>query len=53
MEIPAHGAHRIGVAVARELEKKALETYHTFFEEYLHHYLPVLPRSASGSAIRV
>jgi glycosyltransferase involved in cell wall biosynthesis len=22
-----------------------LATYHTFFEEYLHHYIPVLPRS--------
>lgn len=37
-------AHRIGLRVARALGLKAVETYHTFFEEYLHHYLPVLPR---------
>ncbi len=37
-------AHRVGVTVARELARKTVETYHTFFEEYLHHYLPFLPR---------
>ena len=24
-----------------------IETYHTFFEEYLHHYLPLLPRAVA------
>jgi 1,2-diacylglycerol 3-alpha-glucosyltransferase len=37
-------AHRIGLRVARALGLKTAETYHTFFEEYFHHYLPVLPR---------
>jgi glycosyltransferase involved in cell wall biosynthesis len=36
-------AHWIGVKVARQLGMPVLETYHTFFEEYLHHYLPLLP----------
>jgi 1,2-diacylglycerol 3-alpha-glucosyltransferase len=37
-------AHRVGVEVARELGVRTVETYHTFFEEYFHHYLPLLPR---------
>jgi glycosyltransferase involved in cell wall biosynthesis len=37
-------AHRVGRQVARELGVKTVETYHTFFEEYFHHYLPLLPR---------
>jgi glycosyltransferase involved in cell wall biosynthesis len=37
-------AHRIGLRVARAMGLKTLVTYHTFFEEYFHHYLPVLPR---------
>jgi glycosyltransferase involved in cell wall biosynthesis len=27
-------------------------TYHTFFEEYLHHYVPILPRSAGRMLAR-
>lgn len=38
-------AHYYGVSVARELGVPVLETYHTYFEEYLHHYVPVIPRS--------
>ena len=37
-------AHYAGVRHARRAGIPALATYHTFFEEYLHHYLPVLPR---------
>jgi 1,2-diacylglycerol 3-alpha-glucosyltransferase len=37
-------AHYAGVALARCLKLPVVETYHTFFEEYLHHYVPVLPR---------
>jgi 1,2-diacylglycerol 3-alpha-glucosyltransferase len=36
-------AHYAGVRFARRAGIPALATYHTFFEEYLHHYLPVLP----------
>lgn len=37
-------AHYAGVRFARRAGIPAIATYHTFFEEYLHHYLPVLPR---------
>ena len=36
-------AHYAGVAIARALGLPVVETYHTFFEEYLHHYVPFLP----------
>jgi 1,2-diacylglycerol 3-alpha-glucosyltransferase len=38
-------AHYYGVSVARELGVPVIETYHTYFEEYLHHYVPLIPRS--------
>jgi 1,2-diacylglycerol 3-alpha-glucosyltransferase len=37
-------AHYAGVRFARENNIPCVATYHTFFEEYLHHYLPVVPR---------
>ena len=40
-------AHYAGVRFARRANLACLATYHTFFEEYLHHYLPVLPRRLS------
>jgi glycosyltransferase involved in cell wall biosynthesis len=45
-------AHRAGIRLARRLGIPAVETYHTFFEEYFHHYLPVLPRSWMRLAAR-
>jgi 1,2-diacylglycerol 3-alpha-glucosyltransferase len=39
-------AHYAGVRHARRLGIPVVETYHTFFEEYLHHYVPLLPRPA-------
>jgi glycosyltransferase involved in cell wall biosynthesis len=38
-------AHYAGLEVARALEIPKVETYHTYFEEYLHHYVPLLPRA--------
>jgi 1,2-diacylglycerol 3-alpha-glucosyltransferase len=38
-------AHYAGVWFARRIGVPCVATYHTFFEEYLHHYVPVLPRS--------
>ncbi len=38
-------AHYAGLGIARKLNLPCLATYHTFFEEYLFHYIPVLPRS--------
>ncbi|MGB6605863.1 MAG: glycosyltransferase [Steroidobacteraceae bacterium] len=37
-------AHYAGVRTARRTAVPAVATYHTFFEEYLHHYVPALPR---------
>jgi glycosyltransferase involved in cell wall biosynthesis len=37
-------AHYAGVRFAREHGLPVVATYHTFFEDYLHHYVPVLPR---------
>lgn len=37
-------AHYAGVRAARATGIPCIATYHTFFEEYLHHYVPVLPR---------
>jgi len=45
-------AHRVGVEVARALGVATVETYHTFFEEYFHHYLPLLPRWSLRGAAR-
>ena len=40
-------AHYAGVRCARRAGVPCVATYHTFFEEYLHHYLPVMPRPVS------
>ena len=40
-------AHYAGVRFARRANIACIATYHTFFEEYLHHYLPLLPRRLS------
>lgn len=45
-------AHYAGVALARTLGLPCVETYHTFFEEYLFHYLPFLPPSLLRLAAR-
>jgi 1,2-diacylglycerol 3-alpha-glucosyltransferase len=38
-------AHYQGTALARALRVPVVETYHTYFEEYLHHYVPLMPRA--------
>jgi 1,2-diacylglycerol 3-alpha-glucosyltransferase len=40
-------AHYAGVRAARRAGVPCVATYHTFFEEYLHHYVPALPRPLS------
>jgi 1,2-diacylglycerol 3-alpha-glucosyltransferase len=37
-------AHYAAARYARNMGLPCVATYHTFFEEYLHHYVPVLPR---------
>jgi glycosyltransferase involved in cell wall biosynthesis len=37
-------AHYLGTKLSRLLNVPCVETYHTFFEEYLYHYIPVVPK---------
>ena len=37
-------AHYAGIRAGRMFGKPVVATYHTHFEEYIHHYLPVMPR---------
>ncbi len=45
-------AHYAGVRFARRANIACIATYHTFFEEYLHHYVPLLPRRLSRRLAR-
>ena len=45
-------AHYAGVRFARRAGIPCVATYHTFFEEYLHHYLPLLPHALSRRLAR-
>ena len=38
-------AHYAALAAARQCNKPVVASYHTFFEEYLHHYIPFVPVS--------
>jgi len=38
-------AHYGGLYLAQHLNIPVVETYHTFFEEYLYHYVPFVPRA--------
>jgi len=37
-------AHYLGTRLSKLLSIPAIETYHTFFEEYLFHYVPFIPK---------
>lgn len=45
-------AHHAGVRLSRRLGIPRVETYHTFFEEYLYHYLPWVPSALTRFAAR-
>jgi 1,2-diacylglycerol 3-alpha-glucosyltransferase len=45
-------AHYAARRFARERGLPCVATYHTFFEEYLHHYVPALPRAVGRSIAR-
>jgi len=45
-------AHYAGLKLARQLGIPTVETYHTFFEEYLYHYVPLLPKPVTRSITR-
>lgn len=46
-------AHYAGLRLARALGVPCVVTYHTFFEEYLFHYVPMMPRSWLRAGARV
>ncbi|PKO47414.1 MAG: glycosyl transferase family 1 [Betaproteobacteria bacterium HGW-Betaproteobacteria-22] len=46
-------AHYLGLKLARALRVPCVETYHTFFEDYLHHYLPWIPRPVARGMARM
>lgn len=46
-------AHYLGLKLARELNVPCVETYHTFFEDYLHHYLPWIPKAMARGMARL
>ena len=45
-------AHYAGLRFAREQGTPVVATYHTLFEEYLHHYVPLLSRKITGGLAR-
>jgi 1,2-diacylglycerol 3-alpha-glucosyltransferase len=45
-------AHYAALRFAREFKTPVVATYHTLFEEYLHHYVPLLPRHIGRSLAR-
>ncbi len=46
-------AHYLGLKLAHLLDVPRVETYHTFFEDYLHHYLPWMPKPLARSFARM
>jgi len=45
-------AHYAGLRLAREFGVPCVATYHTFFEEYLYHYVPFAPRALMRALAR-
>jgi glycosyltransferase involved in cell wall biosynthesis len=45
-------AHYAGVRLARRRGLPVVATYHTLFEEYLYHYVPLVPRGLMRTAAR-
>ena len=45
-------AHYAGIHFGKKLDIPVVETYHTFFEDYLHHYLPFIPQFISRKLAR-
>ena len=46
-------AHYAGLKLSKLLKIPVVETYHTFFEDYLHHYLPWIPKFAARGLARL
>jgi len=46
-------AHYLGLKLAAKLNIPCIETYHTFFEDYLHYYLPWVPKLLARGMARM
>lgn len=46
-------AHYLGLKLAHLLNVPSVETYHTFFEDYLHLYLPIIPKAIARNIARL
>ena len=46
-------AHYLGLKLSKLLNIPCVETYHTFFEDYLHHYLPWIQQQIARSLARI
>ena len=46
-------AHYLGLKLSAKLDIPCIETYHTFFEDYLHHYLPWVPKFMARGLARL
>jgi len=46
-------AHYLGLKLAKVLNIPCVETYHTYFEDYLHHYLPWIPQTIARGLARL
>lgn len=46
-------AHYLGLKLAAKLNIPCIETYHTFFEDYLHYYLPWVPKVMARGLARM
>ena len=46
-------AHYAGLKLSKLLKIPVVETYHTFFEDYLHHYLPWIPKFVARGLARL
>lgn len=46
-------AHYAGLKLGKLLQIPVVETYHTFFEDYLHHYLPWMPKNLAKCLARL
>lgn len=45
-------AHYVGVDLARKYQLPVVETYHTYFEEYMYNYIPFLPKQFLRAIVR-
>ena len=46
-------AHMLGLRLGKLLSIPVVETYHTFFEDYLHLYLPIIPKRIARAIARL